>query len=264
MWDLIPDCIKNRIMLVRNRIILRNFFSSSESKIIYCKIPSAELVQYLIDFQNPFKQASDLINTVSQLDLDYVDTQLISGKKLVYANWIDNWQDVRQALKFGYLIDNIKKQGQHTPMQLLSSSTPNKYAVHPGAARLSVLIAALEVEYCELIYCWNEKIDPHPFVFNYEFEEILSADSFLNLYNDNSLVFREDLNNKNQHRGYCRLQHNVLSTDIPYDFLTTFDQWDKTVEWHVRFKDVYKFYSNTSCTVAGVDFIKINDNWIKK
>lgn len=253
---------------IHNRILLHNFFKSSRSKIIHCKIPSVDLIQYIVDLQNPFKQVNDLIELTANLDLDYVDLQLKKGKQLAYdTEWIDNWQDIRQALKFGYLIQELKSNGQRTPMQLLASSTRNKYAVHPGTTRLAVLIALLEVEYCELIYCWDQNIDPNPFIFDYDTTVITTASQFRELYkDDNSLIFRETLfgnGSPKDERGATRLQKQVLTDcSSAYDFLTTFDPWDKKVEKRILFKDVYKFHSSRSCTVGGVNFIK-NKVWVK-
>lgn len=253
---------------IHNRILLHNFFKSSKSKIIHCRVPSVDLIQYIIDLQNPFKQVNDLIELAANIDLNYVDLQLKKGKQLAYdTDWIDNWQDIRQALKFGYLIQQLKSNGQRTPMQLLASSTRNKYAVHPGSVRLAVLIASLEVEYCELIYCWDQDVDPTPFIFNYDTTVITTASQFRKLYkDDNSLIFRETLFDNKKPKDKCgatRLQKQVL-TDCTsaYDFLTTFDPWDKKVEKRILFKDVYKFHSDSSCTVGGVNFIK-NKVWVK-
>jgi hypothetical protein len=252
---------------IHNRITLNSFFRASKSKIIHCKVPSVDLIQYIIDLQNPFKQVNDLIELAANLDLDYVDSQLTKGKQLAYdTEWIDNWQDVRQSLKFGYLIQELKRNGQRNPMQLLASSTKNKYAVHPGSVRLAVLIASLEVEYCELIYCWDQNIDPTPFIFNYDTTEITNARQFFRLFRDNFVIYREILfSNKNTENkgGATKLQKQVLTNcSSAYDFLTTFDSWDKKVEKRILFKDVYEFHSDISCTIGGVNFIK-NKVWVK-
>jgi hypothetical protein len=217
--------------------------------------------------QNPFDRAHDLIEFTSTLDLDYIDRQLSAGKQLAYdTTWIDNWKDVRQSLKFGYLINNIQKHGQQTPMQLLLTDTKNKYTIHPGTVRLSAIIAALNYDYSNIIYCWDEQLDPSPFLLDFNPIEITSKKQFLNLYNDNSQVYRKlafDANAINT--GAFKMQKAAIAPEkyFKYDFLTTFDDWNKKVEKQVLFKDVYNFHSQTECTISGIEFIKTS-KWIRK
>lgn len=256
---------------LQKRLTLFSFFKSGKSKIIYCKnFPTANLIPHLMDFQNPFEQLHKHIEYAINLDLEYIDTKLEQGYQLAHdTEWIEDWNKVRQTLKFGYLLKNIKEKGQLSPMQLILGSQENKYAIHPGSVRVPIVMTALELETCDLIYCWDKNLDNHPFILDYDFVEITNTKDFLSLYQKDLMVYREILRtDKLQPQvGATELQTKLLVErkfkDHKYDFLTTFDQFELKVEKRVKFSEVFKFHSDTECTIAGINFIK-EGMWIRQ
>lgn len=248
----------------QKRLTLFSFFTSGKSKIIYCKdFPTANLIPYLMEFQNPFEQLHKHIEYAKTLDLEYIDKKLEQGYQLAHdTKWIKDWNKVRQTLKFGYLLKSIQEKGQLSPMQLILGSQENKYAIHPGSVRVPVVMTALELETCDLIYCWDKNLDDYPFIFDYDFVEITNTKDFLSLYQKDLMVYREILGtDKLESQGNATVLQKKLLTDrnlkdYSYDFLTTFDPFEFKVEKRVKFNEVFKFHSDTKCTIAGINFIK--------
>lgn len=254
-----------RLTDIKNRWRLHRYFNNTDTKLLYCEVPT-ELLLSRLD-KNVFAEASDAIEAGYQYDITEVDKKL----KNVHLCAVDQTGNLRTLLKMGYLTDELKSNGQKNPIQLILSSQPGFYKVHPGTVRIIVSSYILEYKTTKLIYCWNKDLEPDTFLLDYLVSVIDSPEEFFKLHPMSTEVRCKKLTNTtkyvdpNRFVNFYGLQLESLKTrykDFNFNFLTTFDSWKPSLESRVAFKDIVQ-YENDKCLLAGIEFKKVKDMWVK-
>lgn len=240
------------------------FLKKKNCRVIFFRIPSKELYPYLkFDM---IQTVSDRIEEVANLDLPKIDDTLSSIRDT------DLYMSIKRILKLGWLITELKTNGMKNPIQLIKSG--DKYFCHPGTDRIIVATYIQPIEYVNGFYLWYPCIDPHPFVLNYEHYEVKCPFNFIRKFTQsNSFKFKEiqmtsnlDVSDKpNSNAAFLTAKRcfEEVSDNFNFSFLSFFDkmQWEE-IEDKVYFKDIITFHSDTSCTLGGIKFNKINNIWV--
>jgi hypothetical protein len=271
MIDLFIKKVSSGLTHLSNVRTLTKFFNGqSSSQILYFQIPVRELFSYVdLDI---FHDVHNYIQAAEHIDLIKLDDQLDQGLQLKDIVSDKNYQEIRALMKLGYLIKDINQNGQLNPIQLILSSSPGKYLIHPGSVRFLVLAYILETpNLIDVIYCWDNTLDPTPIAFDYDFKKITNTNDFLSLFKQikDNIVFRQTITQTSKLTKYSRLQSILLRKRLDqqpfsYDFLTLHDAWEISIEHLVRFKDIIQFESTEICLVSGVRFRKVNRFWTKE
>ena len=251
---------------IKNRWNLHRYFKSANTKLLYCEAPTALLLSRLE--KNVFQEVSNAIEAGSQANLKEIDSKL--NKYHLCA--LDPTGRLRTLLKLGYLINEIRLNGQKNPIQLVSSSQPGFYKVHPGTVRVIVSSYILEQETTNFIYCWHDQLDNDEIFLEYKKFIIETPEQFLKLHPVKTEVRFKRLNESikfvdpNKVVNFYGMQLFGLKAQhdsFDFSFLTTFDTWTPSLEQRIKFKDVVQ-YNGNECILSGIKFQKVNNMWIKK
>ena len=260
----------------KSKQTLRQYLKNNHRpKILHCRIPSSILLAYLED--NIFESLSSILDSGTNLNLEYIDSCLLSGEQLVHGyawfekQWLPTGTDfytVRRLLKLGLVTKELKTNGQLNPVQLIMGTTQGKYIIHPGVVRTIVMLGVLDFEEIDIMYVWDKHLDPDPFVLDYIVNEIDTDEYFYKIHKHQEFdIFQQTIthsttpDNWHSELQVPALQKRLLGTEYQYDFLCTMDFWDKKVEQHVIFKDIIEYQSKTQCTLYGHTFIKEHNHW---
>jgi hypothetical protein len=266
----------SRIWLTCKRILsnfkqIKQFYKNKKNtKVIYFEVPTDVIYGHIK--YDMFKTVSNLIENAKKYDLNEVDGNI---KKYFNDDWPDDKRDLKILLKLLWLIKDLKKNQIKTPFQLLFFG--NHYMFHPGTTRILVASYLLPQKCIKGFYIWNQNIDNNPFILDYYHEEIKNPLKFLLLFSffipfrlkylrlTEKINCNDSIDFQNNNRMFQMAQNGFLQhkTKFEVDFLTFHQSthWNK-IKKGFYFRDNLKFHDEENCTLVGLKFKKINDNWV--
>lgn len=265
-------CLTLKRLFSNYKEIKKFLNNSKETKIIYFELDSKILFAHLK--YDIFSTVSNLIESAKNHNLKEVDLKI---KQYLNDDWPENIHNLKLLLKLIWLIKNLRNTEVKNPFQLLFCG--DGYFCHPGTTRLLVSCYLLPTKKIKGFYLWNKNLDKNPFILNYYHKEIKNSFYFLKIFSflapfkikylklseKTDCSDSDDLENSNrmfQMAQKCFLEYNDT---FEIDFLT----FHQSIHWEKIKKGIYlndniTFHSEDFCTLAGINFKKINNFWIKQ
>jgi hypothetical protein len=235
-YSLLTYCVKLFIRTILNYFETVKFFIfKKDAKIIYFSVPSEIFYAYL---------EYDVVKTVSHK---------INGKDGYTA-------------KLGWLINTLRHEEVDNPVQLLPWGS--KYHCHPGSDRILVTCYLLPKKIISGFYIWYPKIDPAPFILDYEHQEINNPFKFLSKFKFTPYFYikaeRLDMSRLDSYaKGIFKTTVKYLSTVIKQDiYYLTFNDQSHWTKINPDLDQILSFDAPDHCILGGIGFTRKNNLWI--
>jgi len=235
-YSLLTYCVKLFIRTILNYFETVKFFIfKKNAKVIYFSVPSEVLYAHL---------TYDVIETVSHK---------INGKDGYTA-------------KLGWLINTLRHEEVDNPVQLLPWGS--KYHCHPGSDRILVTCYLLPKKTISGFYIWYPKIDPMPFILDYEHEVIKNPFKFLSKFKFTPYfrIKAEQLKISQPTKyttGIFKSTVKYLSTVIDKDiYYLTFNDQSNWTKINPDLDQILSFDAPDHCILGGIGFTRKNNLWI--
>lgn len=253
-----------------NLLTVFYFFLRKKCAILYFEIPPDILMGFL---------EYDIIKTVS---IKIEEAEKVNLNQPLTMD-LPNIDSLKEILKLGWLINDIRTKGVKNPVQLIKRG--NLYFCHPGTSRLLVQSYILPENKIKGIYLWYKDLDPDPFILPHS-KYITNPFKFISLYSKNKQLkfvcekITNDLNVSDIEKGSCE---NILGWDTSdramfFTIKKCFQKsttnpnhlfimgWD-TIQWeetkNMVLSDIISFPDKNTCIFGNVKFNKKNNNWVK-
>lgn len=254
--------ITNILKFANNYLKVFYFYLVKKCKVLYFEVPP-ELLLGILNY--------DIIYTVSLKIESAQNTDL----DIELTEDLKNIDDLKEILKIGWLIQDIKKHGMKNPLQLVRRG--DLYFCHPGTNRVLVSCYIVPEKNIRGIYLWYKDLDPDPLLLPYS-KEIKNPFKFISLYTKSKKFkfvcknITNDLDTSDKEIGDLaegNAMFNMIkrcfqeTTKTPnHLFLMGWDriQWEKTKG--MKLKDVIQFIDENTCIYGGIKFIKKKGTWI--